>query len=97
MTTGNDDFKVVCHKIDSLGQKFDKLDDKLDKNIEVSSGRLRELEKQTAVIEISMKSICDDVDGLENKSNRNDVFVAVGNIIVVAAATIANALGIRDQ
>ncbi|MCK4821421.1 hypothetical protein KA005_36990 [bacterium] len=92
----NAEFKVVCHKIDSLGRKFDKLDDKLDKNIEVSSGRLRELEKQTAVIENGMKAICKDVDDLQGKSNRNDVFVVVGNLIVVAMASVANALGMRE-
>ena len=94
--TENADFIVVCHKIDTLGTKFDKLESKLDTNIEVSSGRLRELEKQTAVIETSMVTICKDVDNLQEKSNRNDIIVAVGNMIVVAAASVAAALG-RDR
>ncbi len=96
MTTENAEFKVVCHKIDTLGTKFDKLEDKLDENIKVSSGRLRELEKQTAVIENGMDAICKDVDSLNDKSNRNDVFVVVGNMIVVGIATVANALGLRE-
>ena len=96
MTAENADFKIVCHKIDSLGHKFDKLEDKLDKNIEVSGGRLRELEKQTAVMENGMQAICGDVDDLQDKSNRNDVFVVVGNLIVVAVASVANALGMRE-
>ena len=96
MTTENDDFKVVCHKIDSLGTKFDKLEVKLDRNIEVSSERLRHLEMQTAVIENGMATICKDVDSLNDKSNRNDVLVVVGNLIVVAVASVANALGMRE-
>ncbi|MBE9479818.1 MAG: hypothetical protein IMY80_07615 [Chloroflexi bacterium] len=92
----NADFKVVCHKIDDLGRKFDKLEIKLDTNIEVSSGRLRELEKQTAVMENGMQAICKDVDGLQEKSNRNDVFVVVGNLIVVATASVASYLGLRE-
>ena len=94
--TENASFEVVCHKIDSLGHRFEKLENKLDKRNEVSSERLRELEKQTAVIENGMASICKDVDGLNSKSNRNDVFVVVGNMIVVAAASVANALGLRE-
>ena len=93
----NEDLKVVCLKIDTLGTRFDKVENKLDKNIEVSSERLRELEKQTAVIENGMGAICKDVDGLNAKSNRNDVLLGVGNLIVVAAASVANALGLRNQ
>lgn len=95
MPAENADFKVVCHKIDSLGRKFDKLEIKLDKNIETSSNRLRELEKQTAVMEANQKVICGDIDHLQEKSNRNDAIVAVGNLVVVAIATIVNALGIK--
>ena len=95
--TENADFKVVCHKIDTLGTKFDKLEGKLDRNIEVSSERLRQLEMQTAVIENGMSTICKDVDILNDKSNRNDVIVAVGNMIVVAAASVAAALGLRNE
>ena len=94
--TDNADFKVVCHKIDTLGTKFDQLEGKLDRNIEVSSERLRHLETQTAVIENSMQAICNDVDNIEQKSNRNDVFLIVGNLFVVAVASVANALGLRD-
>ena len=95
--TENADFIVVCHKIDTLGTKFDKLEGTLDENIKVSSGRLRELEKQTAVIENGMKAVCKDVDVLNDKSNRNDIIVAVGNVIVVAAASVAAALGLRNE
>ena len=94
--TENASFEVVCHKIDTLGTKFDKLEGKLDSNIDVSSERLRHLETQTAVIETSMKAICKDVDAIEGKSNRNDALVVVGNMIVVAVASVANALGLRD-
>ena len=93
--TENADFIVVCHKIDTLGQRFGKLEDKLDKNIEVSSGRLRELEKQTAVVENGMKAISKDIDAIEGKSNRNDVFVVVGNMIVIAIGSAASYLGLR--
>lgn len=96
MTTENADFIVVCHKIDSLGIKFDKLEGKLDKNIDVSSERLRQLEMQTAVIENGISTICKDIDGIEQKSNRNDIFLVVGNLFVVAVASVANALGLRE-
>ena len=94
--TENADFVVVCHKIDSLGHRFEKLETKLDKRNDLSSERLRHLETQTAVIENGMKAICKDVEGIEQKSNRNDVFLIVGNLFVVAVASVANALGLRE-
>jgi hypothetical protein len=92
----NDDLRIVCHKIDALGQKFDKMEDKLDKNIQSSGKRLREIEKVAAVLEKGVQAISTDVDNLQEKSNRNDVLVVIGNVIVVAAASVANALGLRE-
>ena len=90
------DLKVVCHKIDSLGERMGRIEAILDKNIEASNDRLRELEKQTAVMEKGVQAICDDVDNLQEKSNRNDVLVVIGNLIIVVAASIANAFGMRE-
>ena len=57
---------------------------------------LNGLTVKTAVIEKGQESFDKAIEGLQQKSNRNDVFVVVGNMIVVAVASVANALGLRD-
>ena len=100
MTEIDGDLKVVCLKIDTLTIKVDRMDSKLEKNIEISSDRLRELEKHTALMEKGCvdgrDTLIKDIDELKAKSNRNDIFVVIGNMIVVAVASVANALGMRE-
>jgi ABC-type phosphate transport system auxiliary subunit len=83
---------VISNQIENIQEDVIEINGKIDN----SNVTLNDLNVKTAVIEKGQKSICDDVDGLQEKSNRNDVLVVIGNLIVVAVASVANALGMRD-
>ena len=84
--------ELVIHKMDLLDVKLDKFMTRTDTGVHVSDDRLREIEKQIAVIENTQKNICVDIKELQAKSNRNDIAVVVANAIVVAIASAANIL-----
>ena len=84
---------VISNQICNIQDDVIEINGKIDK----SSEKLNNLNVQMAVVEKGQKSICKDIDSLEDKSNRNDVFVVIGNMIVVAVASVANILGMRDQ
>jgi hypothetical protein len=65
--------------------------------IDNSTEKLNDLNVKMAVVEKGQESSCENIDDLQDKSNRNDVLVVIGNLIVVAGATIANALGMRNE
>jgi len=94
------DWKIVCHKIDTLTVKVDKMDEKLEKNIEISSDRLRELEKHTALMEKGCVDGRDalrrDVKELKDRSIRNDVISSVAGAITGAGIAIATYLGLKQ-
>ena len=94
------DLKIICHKIDTLTVKVDKIDATLEKTVEVSSDRLRELEKHTALMEKGCVDGRDglrrDVEELKDKSNRNDVISSVAGAITGAGIAIATYMGLRQ-
>jgi chaperonin cofactor prefoldin len=79
----NGDLRLLTHKIGELTEKMDKFVDKLDVNIESNNQRLRELEKQMAVIE-------SQVVELSLKSNLYDF---LNGAVALVAASIAAAIG----
>jgi hypothetical protein len=84
---------VISNQIENIQEDVIEINGKIDD----SNEKLNVLNVKTAVIEEGQKNFGKDIEGLQQKSNRNDVFVVIGNLIVVAAATVANVLGIRDQ
>ncbi len=84
---------VISNQICNIQEDVIEINGKID----TSSEKLNDLNVKMAVVEKGQESICENIDDLQDKSNRNDVLVVIGNFIVVAVASVANALGMRDQ
>ena len=83
---------VISNQIENIQEDVIEINGKIDK----SSEKVNAIDVKMAVVEKGQKSICKDIDKMENKSNRNDIFVVIGNLIVVTVASVANALGLRE-
>ncbi len=57
---------------------------------------INDLNIKTAVIEKGQEGFGKEIDDLQQKSNRNDIFVFLGNSIEIAVASIATYFGLRD-
>ena len=95
--TGTDDdgrvtLAVISNQIENIQEDVIEINGKIDE----SNKGINELNIKTAVIEKGQESFGKEIDSLQKKSNRNDVFVVVGNLFVVAVASVANALGMRE-
>ena len=83
---------VISNQICNIQEDVIEINGKIDN----STVQLNDLNVKMAVVEKGQESICENVDDLQDKSNRNDVLVVIGNLIVVAVASVANALGMRE-
>ena len=63
--------------------------------IEESNKGINGLNIKTAVIEKGQKNFGKEIDILQQKSNRNDVFVFLGNSIEIAVASFVTYFGLR--
>ena len=89
---GNVTLAVISNQIEHIQGDVTEINGKIDK----SNEGINALNIKTAVIEKSQEGFGKEVDALQQKSNRNDALVVIGNLIVIAGATIANALGLRE-
>ena len=82
---------VISNQIENIQGDVTKINGKIDN----SNNQLNDLTVKTAVIEKGQESFDKAIEGLQQKSNRNDVFVVIGNMIVVAIGSAASYFGIR--
>ncbi len=95
MTSLKDDggmLAVISNQIENIQDDVTEINGKID----TSNKGINDLNIKTAVIEKGQESFGKEVDALQQKSNRNDALVVIGNLIVVGIATVANALGLRE-
>ena len=82
---------VISNQIENIQTDVGEINGKMDETNKALNG----LTVKTAVIEKGQESFDKAIEGLQQKSNRNDVFVIIGNMIVVAIGSAASYLGIR--
>ena len=82
---------VISTQIENIQGDVDVINGKIDE----SQKGINDLNIKTAVIEEGQKNFGKEIDALQQKSNRNDVFVVIGNMIVVAIGSAASYLGLR--
>ena len=82
---------VISNQIENIQGDVTEINGKIDN----SNNQLNDLTVKTAVIEKGQESFDKAIEGLQQKSNRNDVFVVIGNMIVVAIGSAASYLGLR--
>jgi peptidoglycan hydrolase CwlO-like protein len=83
---------VISNQIENIQDDVTEINGKID----TSNKGINDLNIKTAVIEKGQESFGKEVDALQQKSNRNDVFVFLGNSIEIAVASIATYFGLRD-
>ena len=83
---------VISNQIENIQDDVTEINGKIDE----SNKGINDLNIKTAVIEKGQESFGKEIDVLQQKSNRNDALVVIGNLIVVGVATVANALGLRE-
>ena len=79
-----DDVTEINGKIDESNKKIDK-----------SNEGINELNIKTAVIEKGQENFGKEIDDLQQKSNRNDGLVFLGNSIEIAVASFIAYFGLR--
>ena len=62
---------------------------------ETANVTLNNLTVKTAVIEEGQKNFGKEINALQQKSNRNDIFVFLGNSIEIAVASFVTYFGLR--
>ena len=82
---------VISNQIGNIQDDVTEINGKIDE----SNKGINELNIKTAVREKGQENFGKEIDALQQKSNRNDVFVIVGNMIVVAIGSAASYLGLR--
>ena len=82
---------VISNQIENIQTDVSEINGKIDN----SNDQLNALNVKTAVIEKGQENFGKEIDNLQQKSNRNDAFVVIGNMIVLMVASIANYLGLR--
>ncbi len=94
MADYNGDLRLVAHQLSEMNGKIDKLDGKVEENIKVNNDRLREGEKQSALQELSLKTISEKVESLDSDVKRISFVSKVMSGIADGLAVIAVAIGI---
>ena len=94
MADYNGDLRLVAHQLSEMNGKIDKLDGKVEENIKVNNDRLREGEKQSALQELSLKTISEKVESLDSDVKRISFVSKVMSGVADGLAVIAVAIGI---
>ena len=82
---------VISNQIENIQEDVIEINGKIDN----STGQLNDLNIKMAVVETGQDNFDNIIEGLQQKSNRNDAFVMVGNMFMLAVASAANYLGLR--
>ncbi len=90
----NGDLKLVAHQLGEMNKKIDKVDTRLETNIEVNNKRLSEGEKQSALHAQSLEAITEKVGSLDNDVKRINLVSKIIGGIAGGLAVIAAAIGI---
>lgn len=94
MADYNGDLKLVAHQLGEVNKSIDKLDTRLEANIEVTNDRLREGEKQSALHAQSLVTITEKVESLDNDVKKISLVSKIIGGIAGGLAVIAAAIGI---
>ena len=94
MADYNGDLRLLAHRIGETNKKIDGIDTRLEANIEVTQGRLRECEKQTALHEQSMKMMCTKIGNLDDDVSKINLVSKIIGGITGGLAILAAAIGI---
>ena len=101
MADYNGDLRLLAHQIGELTVKIGYLDGKVETNTAVHNSRLREAEKQSALQEQAMGTICkkiEDLDGdvkdLDSDIKRINLVSKIIGGIAGGLAVVAAAIGI---
>jgi len=95
MTAADDDGKVtlavISNQIEGIQGDVTEIKGKIDK----SNQGINDLNIKTAVIEKGQEHFGKEIDALQQKSNRNDILVFLGNSIEIAVASFVAYFGLR--
>ncbi len=90
----NGDLKLVAHQLGEVNKSIDKLDTRLEANIEVTNDRLREGEKQSALHAQSLDTNTKKIEALDSDVKRINLVSKIIGGIAGGLAVIAAAIGI---
>ena len=82
---------VISTQIENIQGDVDVINGKIDE----SQKGINDLNIKTAVIEEGQKNFGKEIDALQQKSNRNDGLVFIGNSIEIAVASFIAYIGLR--
>ncbi len=82
---------VISNQIGNIQDDVTEINGKIDE----SNKGINELNIKTAVIEKGQENFGKEIDALQQKSNRNDGLVFIGNSIEIAVASFIAYIGLR--
>ena len=86
----NGDLRLVAHELSALNVKVDKI----DANTEASKDRLHEAEKQSALQEQSLQTLCKKVESLDDDVKKISLVSKIIGGVAGGLAVVAAAIGI---
>ncbi len=75
---------VLCERVSNSQKIQTSINTKMEKHIEVSNKRLREIEKCAEGVEKNQDDNKDEINRLRNKSNGLDILLAIGTMVMGA-------------
>jgi len=94
MADYNGDTRVILQRMGQQDKILDRLEANQEKNYEQTQLRLRECEKQTALHEQGMKTICAKVESLDEDVKRVNLVSKIIGGITGGLAVLAAAIGL---
>jgi len=95
MVEVNGDTKVILHRLDKQDELITRILDRQERWHEIGEKRFNESETQTALLELSNKTICEDIRGIKDKQEKNDLWTKIIGGATGLLTVILTYLGLR--
>jgi hypothetical protein len=93
----NGDTRVILHRLDQQDAQITRILSRQERWQELSEKRLNLCEKQVALIEQSNRAICQDVQGIKDKQEKNDLWTKIIGGATGLLTVVLTYLGLRGQ
>ena len=91
----NGDTRLILHRLDKQDEQINRILERQERWHDLTERRLNQCEKQTALIEQSHKTICDDISGIKDKQEKNDLWTKIIGGATGLLTVILTYLGLR--
>ena len=95
MTDYNGDTKVILHRLGKQDEQIERILNRQHRQYEQTEKRLNQGEKQIALLEQSNQAICEDIQEIKSKQDKNDLWTKIIGGATGLLTVILTYLGLR--